>query len=377
MKVLQIFNVYLEKGGEENSVERMARHLEYGGHTVIRYRRKSIEFASTSRTRACILGLWNFEVLKEIREIHEREAPDVWLLHNVIPVVSLGVYQLARQLNAPVIQWLHNYRPLSLSGTDEHFGLIGRLRECLRGGWRGSRASSVWLCFGFLMCRTLGAYRHVSAWVAVSRDMRETFRIEGWYPEKLYVCEHSWDIEPVMPEESDKCYFLFLGRIEEIKGVSMLIELFRSPALKDIELRIAGTGSLESLAGSSSSNVKWLGMVTGKSKRRLIRNSRAMLFPSLWREPLSTIAYECYEQARPMIVSDSGGMREVAENGVTGFVLKPGDVEAWEARILKLANDPKLAESLGRKARAWLDENVSPEKWNERFEKIARTALTA
>src|SRR5438105_9754930 len=116
---IQVFNAYLSPGGEESSVQRIARHLELAGHRVVRFWRSSAEWSGPEappKFKQLFLMLENRAVLKELRQLHLEENPRAWILHNIVPVISLGVYRLARQLKVPVVQWLHNYRPLSLGG---------------------------------------------------------------------------------------------------------------------------------------------------------------------------------------------------------------------------------------------------------------------
>src|SRR5207248_3454338 len=116
LRIIQVFNRYLLPGGEEKSVARMASDLEGAGHVVTRFWKSSAEWRQSGvagRLQQPFLLWRNRPVLAELRQLHEEVKPDVWLLHNVVPVVSLGVYRLAKELGVPILQWLHNYRPIS------------------------------------------------------------------------------------------------------------------------------------------------------------------------------------------------------------------------------------------------------------------------
>lgn len=388
MRILQVFNPYLNPGGEETSAGRMARHLAIGGHEVGRFWRASSEWRSESAPPKWMQPflLWrNPAVLRDLRDAHARFKPGAWLLHNVIPVVSLGVYELARELDVPVIQWLHNYRPISVGGAlrvgGREFSPTGKRdfwAEVFAGGWRGSRLLSASLALGYKRLEWRRAWESVRAWVAVSGAMEEIFRRAGWFPDRLFSLHHSWDMvarpSEVPPREGTA--FLFLGRIVEEKGIRFLVELFRRPALADCELVVAGSGPLEGeLRPICPPNVRWVGYVAGEEKRALIRRSRAILFPSLWEEPLSTIAYEAYEQERPILVSDSGGMREIVCDGQTGEVLASGDADAWEKAVLRIKDGWGRADKMGESGRRWLMENVSPKAWNRGFSNILANAI--
>ncbi|MEM7013284.1 MAG: glycosyltransferase family 4 protein [Verrucomicrobiota bacterium] len=372
MKILQVFNRYLEPGGEENSVARIANHLELGRHDVERFWRSSEEWkgeGAPSRWRQVGLLGKNPEALQQLREVHESFQPQLWILHNVIPVVSLGVYELARELGVPIVQWLHNYRPVSVSGTQTRSTYF---REIMSGSWRGSRVQTGILAYHFAQTRRRDHFDSVQAWIAVSDAVRGEFENADWYSNRLATLRHSWDLcqDPGSGNAAED-YDLFLGRLTEEKGLRFLVKLYAEPEMQSKQLKIAGQGGLESeLRSISTPNVEWVGYVTGDEKRDLIHSCRAVLFPSLWAEPLSTIAYEAYEQRRPILTSDRGGMREIVENGVTGRVLGAGDLEAWKNAIIGDV-DP----SWGDAGRDWLETNVDPKIWNERFLEIIREKI--
>ncbi|HXG49717.1 MAG TPA: glycosyltransferase family 4 protein [Methylomirabilota bacterium] len=380
LRIIQVFNRYLMPGGEEKSVARIAADLAAAGHTVSRFWRESAEWKGPQappRWRQPLLLWRNDAVLDELRRLHESTGARLWLLHNVIPVVSLGIYRLARELGVPIVQWLHNYRPFSPSGTltagaralapDDPWIA---LRESLAGSWNG-RALTAWLSGCYWLVRRRGDFESVRAWVAVSEEMRQIFRQAGWYPDRLHAIPHSWHLRGPMPESADEGHFLFLGRMVETKGVRFLVRLWERPELRQATLVMAGQGPLaDELRTKTPPNVRWVGHVEGEMKLKLLAGCRAILFPCLWAEPLSTVAYEGYEQARPILASNLGGMKEVVLDRVTGRLLPPGDEAAWIEALLQL--DAATAREWGQRGRRWLEETVSPAVWNRRFDEVVR-----
>jgi glycosyltransferase involved in cell wall biosynthesis len=384
--VLQIFNRYLEIGGEEKSVARIAEDIALGGHRVERFLRESAEWyapGAPAKWKRPFLVWRNPTVLDELIRKHHEVCADCWVVHNFLPVVSLGLYRAAARLGVPVIQFLHNYRPLSPSGSlfaegrrlepeDPHI----LWKETLAGSWRGSRLLTALLGLGFSRIRARGDFRAVRAWVAVSEQMREIFLRAGWPREHTHALRHSWHVSHnVLPHTADEGYFLFLGRMVESKGVRFLVDLFRLPELRNQRLVMAGEGELvEELRAVSPPNVQWTGFIAGQEKHHLVAKSRAVLFPSLWDEPLSTIAYEAYEAARPIIASRQGGMKEIVFHEKTGLLLPPGDSRAWTEAILQI--DASTARTQGAQGRAWLLRETSPESWSQQFDAILARVLS-
>ena len=385
LRIIQVFNSYLLPGGEEKSVARIADNLERCGHSVRRFWRESAEWQrpeAPPRWQQAFLMWRNPAVLDELRRLQASQPADLWLLHNVVPVISLDVYRLARELKVPILQWLHNYRPISPSGT-----LFARrhslqpedrwiaLREALAGSWNGPLLTA-WLALGYARLKRRGDFEAVAAWVAISEETGSIFRRSGWFPDRLHVLRHSWNIQVPEVSGQDKGYYLFLGRMVESKGVRFLVNLWRDPALRERTLIMAGQGPLaDTLRQSSPPNVRWVGHVDGSAKRELIAQCRAVLFPCLWAEPLGIVAYEAYEAGKPVLASNLGGLREIVQDGRTGRLLAAGDAAAWREAILGL--DAGQARQLGLAGRKWLEENTSPEAWNRQFMAILQRTFGA
>jgi glycosyltransferase involved in cell wall biosynthesis len=161
----------------------------------------------------------------------------------------------------------------------------------------------------------------------------------------------------------------------ETKGVRFLVDLWRRPEMKEQRLIMAGKGPLaEELRGSSPPNVRWVGHVEGEEKQKWINGCRAILFPCLWPEPLSTVAYEAYERGRPILASDLGGMKEIIRDGETGRLLAPGNAAVWSEAVRGL--DAAASLRLGRNGRKWLEDHVSSAAWNREFDQIAERVLS-
>jgi glycosyltransferase involved in cell wall biosynthesis len=383
-KFIQVFNRYLKSGGEEASGARIAGHLELGGHTVVRFWRSSHEWSgphSPSKFSQLFLMWNNAVVLNELRALHQREKPQAWILHNVVPVISLGVYRLAGELDVPIIQWLHNYRPLSPSGTLQAGDRKLRpddpwlvWKEILAGSWRG-RFLTGWLAWGYARIRRRGDFSSVRAWIAVSDEMKAVFLRAGRPEERIFTLRHSWNIKSLNIPPRDEGHFLFLGRMIEAKGVRFLLELFQHSSLKSVPLVMAGDGPLYHELKERFQRACWVGHVQGEEKQRLIAGCRAVVFPSLWPEPLSTVAYEAYESGKPILSSSVGGMKELVRERETGRLLPPGDSEMWLGAVMELVRNPDLAHQWGAIGRQWLEKNVSPATWNRQFSAILEKVL--
>ena len=161
---------------------------------------------------------------------------------------------------------------------------------------------------------------------------------------------------------------LFVGRITPHKGVDRLLAALPG----DAELRIAGTTGhdpnppereypdlLRRLAARR--RVHFLGAVADSDLPVLYRQAQMLVLPSVHRtcygrdiavsELLGLTAIEAMASGTPVVASRIGGLPEVIEDGVTGFLVEPGNVAELRARLAEVLGDPRLAQRLGRNGR--------------------------
>jgi glycosyltransferase involved in cell wall biosynthesis len=123
---------------------------------------------------------------------------------------------------------------------------------------------------------------------------------------------------------------MFLGRIEEIKGAHLAIEVARRTGLK---LCIAGNVPPEHRSYFEArikpfidnDRVIYAGPVGDEDKNLLLGRARALLMPVLWEEPFGIVMVEAMACGTPVIGLDCGAVSEVVEDGVSGFVRRDLD----------------------------------------------------
>jgi glycosyltransferase involved in cell wall biosynthesis len=148
-------------------------------------------------------------------------------------------------------------------------------------------------------------------------------------------------------------YFLFVGRLEKIKGVQTLIPLFRR--YDKAQLWIVGAGEYEAALrrmAQGSSKIKFLGHQSGDRLRILYEQAIATIVPSIWYEVFGIIILESFARATPAIVRNIGGMPKIIEESGGGFVFNT-DEELLHA-MDRLIDDPGLRHKLGRQGNAAL-----------------------
>lgn len=154
--------------------------------------------------------------------------------------------------------------------------------------------------------------------------------------------------------------FAYIGRLKRYKGVDLIIRAFARVADRAAVLQIAGAGDyrprLEALAHSHGlgSRVQFLGFVTEAEKLALLQRSWAVLLASP-KEGWGLTNVEAAACGTPVVASNSPGIRESVRDGVTGYLVPHGDVDALAAAMSRIASAPALVNSMSVASRAFAE----------------------
>jgi glycosyltransferase involved in cell wall biosynthesis len=141
--------------------------------------------------------------------------------------------------------------------------------------------------------------------------------------------------------------FTFVGRMSTDKGVHLFAEAAR---LANVYAAFAGLGQAKDKVAAINPDAVLLGWQDRAGVITAMRSSRALVFPSLYRETQGMAVLEAAACGVPAIVSDECAAREAIVDGETGLLFRAGDIADLSAKLTLLANDPQLAAQMGLKA---------------------------
>ena len=137
-------------------------------------------------------------------------------------------------------------------------------------------------------------------------------------------------------------YFLFVGRLESIKGLQTVIPLWAD--VHEADLLIAGTGTYEgelrAMAGSNP-RIKFLGALPQQALGALYHHAIASVIPSLTYETFGMISLEAFARRTPVLARDIGPLPEVIHESGGGLLFRD-DAELLAA-LRRLAGRPAAA----------------------------------
>jgi glycosyltransferase involved in cell wall biosynthesis len=148
-------------------------------------------------------------------------------------------------------------------------------------------------------------------------------------------------VEGFLPKNR-KLKFFYMGRIEETKGVKLLLDTFQD--FTDVELYLAGKvydSEIQKNIDENvySDNIKFLGFIKPET---VLPEIDILIAPSLWHEPLPRVILEAYSFNKPVIGSTRGGIPECIKDKETGLLFDPANPEQLRNIIKELINNQDI-----------------------------------
>jgi glycosyltransferase involved in cell wall biosynthesis len=220
---------------------------------------------------------------------------------------------------------------------------------------------------------------------AVSNSTRE--QLLRWAPGKQIIQFPAWtDVGAFLNAEAESTDIdvLYAGVLTPLKGIHILIEAFArvKKDLPDLTLYVVGRDENKGYAAELKNQVSVLGLETGvhfvrevpqQQLAHYMARCRVLVLPSL-SEALGRVILEALSVGKPVIGSAVGGIPEMIQEGATGFLVPPGNVEALADRLHWLLTHPEEAAEMGKQARAFAENFFSPSAYQQGYRQLIKEA---
>ena len=151
---------------------------------------------------------------------------------------------------------------------------------------------------------------------------------------------------------------LFIGRLIKIKGIEYLIKAVSQ--INNVTLYIAGDGKrqnrLKKLASQLNVKAEFLGFVSGDKKREVFEMIDIVVVPSIVlgggrSEGVPVVILESFKFGKPVIGSNIGGIPDVLEDGINGFLFEPCNILMLKNKLEYIQNNLKLRRAMSNNAK--------------------------
>ena len=162
------------------------------------------------------------------------------------------------------------------------------------------------------------------------------------------------DAEPYEELRDGTLNILFLGRLEERKGLIHLLKAYHRLRKRHVDARLLVVGAGPKLREYKRyvglrgiRDVEFLGRVTDDQKARYFASTDIFCAPATGQESFGIVLLEAMAAGVPIVASDIHGYKQVVQRGVQGLLVEPRNPRALAAALYTLATDADLRHRMG------------------------------
>ena len=196
--------------------------------------------------------------------------------------------------------------------------------------------------------------------------------------DKISTVHNFVDVSNITPNFDVGNYILYFGRVHRSKGILTLIEA--AAPLKQVPLYIVGDGEAmpeiqQIIQENRAEHIRLLGFKQGDELQELILNSICTVLPSEWYENCPMSVLESYAYGKPVIGAEIGGIPELIEDSVDGFLVPSGDQEVLRERLLWISEHREEAVEMGHLGRHKMETEFNADIHYEKIMNIYQRLL--
>jgi glycosyltransferase involved in cell wall biosynthesis len=350
-----------------------------GTHSDLRLRNADVvavggeHILRMARSRAMLHGLYHASAERRLAEwIAANDTPGtVYHLHGWSKILSPSVFYALRPVARRLIVSAHDFflvcpnggyfdfrkespctlRPMSTSCV---------LRSCDRRNyahklWRSARQEIRRAAFDFA---SIGAKV-----LAVHEGMLPHLERGGIPRTRLATLRNPvtpWHARRIEAEQNK--VFLFVGRLEEDKGVDLFLAAARDAK---VPVRVIGGGPLQDRLQDIYPDAECIGWKNASEIPAFVRDARALVMPSRYREPFGLVAFEALASGLPVVVSGFAMIADELSEIGAGVSCNPYDRAAFSELLSSLASDDDLVASMSEVAHGNAARfSLTPAEWS-------------
>ncbi|HEX3778676.1 MAG TPA: glycosyltransferase family 4 protein [Pseudonocardiaceae bacterium] len=368
MRICQIVNVGFEAGGAERSVRLIAEGLRERGHEVlviatdhlIGSDKQGAQQVFADFLVPAIRGnagrrlagyFWHHRAYRQVKLAVSGFRPDVVHLHTI------------GEFSPSVLAATEAFRRvLTVHGPEDWTARLLKWNLTSMAGGVGRLSPVDAARHAYLMFLQRPAYRfwlrRLDGVIAPSRFLAEAVGVDvGRVPIRVLPNGAPLPSATPLPGSAN---VLFVGRLEPVKGVRVLISAFARIADRHPEagLTLVGDGEQRAelerqVAGAGlAGRVRFAGWLDGGQLAAAYAGADLLAIPSVWPENFPTVALEALGAGRAVVASRVGGIPELVEDGHNGMLVTPNDDASLADALDRLLRDPTRMAEMGAAAAA-------------------------
>ena len=395
MRILLVNKFHWPKGGSETYYFELGKMLKKHGHDVAYFsmnNEKNIktgdkeyfvnEFDGNSKN---IFKAFDIIYSKKNKKIMEAALddfnPDIVHVNLFQRHLTYSIIEAVKERNIPIVYTAHDLQAVCPASAMLCRGII--CEKCMKSSKfncfknncvKNSKLKSLLSSLEATEYKKNNVYDKFDLIMPPSNFVGNKIKEDG-VKAKVETLYNFVDINKFNPNDNgDEKYTFFFGRLSIEKGIINLLKAFSMQ--KEGNLYIAGDGpEKDNILNYIKDNdltdrVKMLGFLSQDDVKKYVSNSSFVVVPSIWYENCPYSILETFATGKPVIGSKIGGIPELIEDGVNGYLYEYNDVNKLTKLINNLFMNKDLREKMGKKARQIAEEKYSLDAYYENLMKI-------
>ena len=177
---------------------------------------------------------------------------------------------------------------------------------------------------------------------AVSHALKQALEVNGI--QNMETIHNGIDASEWSGKAGEEGYILLAGRIDNAKGLSVLLQAFEIVRTKVEDAKLTLVGGYENI---KQKNVIILPWQSRSEMKKIFENSKIVVVPSIYLDPFPTVNLEAMACKKPVVATCFGGSREVVLDGKTGYIVNPYNTDELANKIIDLLKNPEKAKQFG------------------------------
>ncbi len=338
MRILQIHNKYIEKGGEDTVVANEYLLLQQNGHEVELCTFDNHDLEGLSKFSLLSQTLFNRKSYRKVQAHIAAFQPDIVHIHNIYYDASAAIFWAIKRQQIPAVMTIHNYRLGCIQGLLFRDNAICQLCLDKKSSFYGLK----YRCFknSLLQSLQLTLVNKINQWAIRHLNpvkkyifladftknllspvlyLKNTDGTSRAYREGVLKPNYVNDFGFAKPSERSD-FYLFVGRLNEQKGVKKLLAAFKTNGKK---LEIIGSGPLEDVVKEAAAihpNIQYLGYANNAYIIEKLKKSKALIVPSLTYEGQPMTILEAFSTGTPVLAANTKNLDTLITVGHNGFL---------------------------------------------------------
>ena len=407
VKILIVHYRYFISGGPERYLFNLKEALEERGHQVVPFSIKNSrnepseyekyfvrnignsdevfvsKYPKTIRTYLDLVDreFYSFQVQRKLEKLIKEEKPDVAYILVYKRALSPSVINACKKYHLRVVNRISDYNPVCGAGSLYRNGKL--CHECLRNDkyclkYRCVKDNIIFSTMRFMsikLHKLLRIDKKIDAYVCTNQYMKDVMKKCGYSNEKLNVIPTFFKETELKKKQRiadivnpDKIKFLFIGNIDESKGIYDLLDAVVLLKKKTSKFHLYVVGGLHveenervmTLVRENSMEpfITFVPFITSDKVFEYYQKANVTVLPARWVENLPNTLIESIYFSRPVVVPDFGSFKYTTDETVA-FKYKALSSRALYECLLKICKEPWLIEEKSKNCRAFFETNYS------------------